>query len=181
MSEEQNDEIIEVKEPERVYVHGNDLHFNTTAFCFMRPYHLPNLPDQELPLKDTWFIVPAIQNGPMLTLISQNIMMMAIMVIDQNGRTVKAHRVNTMTAPLLTQHELDEIRKEAIDIPKWEQLNQQAFPYESMFDKTSMTQRVKASGTDFAKDARMESENIVYNQIRQRVKPQPCTTCGKRR
>lgn len=163
-----------------IFVFGSDVDFNTVIYCFMRAYHLPSIEGQELPVKDTWFIVPAVQHGPMITLVHQNIETAALMMIDSNGRTVKSHRVNLQTAPALSEFELEEIRKEAFDIPAWEKAKQEAFPYASMFDKTTMIQRFKDSGLTQQAIQSHESSNITYNTIRKKIKPQPCTTCGKK-
>lgn len=162
-----------------VYVHNSELEFNTVIYCLLRAYHLPVLDGQELPLQDTWFIVPAVQHGPMINLVNSNISIVALAMIDAAGRTVKAHRVNPQIAPALSDYEISQIKKEAFDIPVWEQTQQKSFPYDSMFDKESMAARYVASGVTQQQVMSQTSSNILYNEIRRKVQPRPCTTCGK--
>ena len=162
-----------------VYVHNSDLDFNTVIYCFMRSFHLPVLDGQELPLQDTWFIVPAVQHGPMINLVNSNIEVSALMMIDAEGRPVKAHRVNPNIAPTLSDYEISQIKKEAFDIPLWEQTQQRSFPYESMFDKEKMKASYASSGLTQQQVLSNTSSNILYNEIRKKVQPRPCTTCGK--
>lgn len=164
---------------DKIYVHGSDVDFNTIVYCMMRAYHLPTLPGQELPLQDTWFAVPAVKHGPIITLVFSDVETAALMMIDSDGRTVKSHRVNLNTAPTLSDYELNEIKKEAFDIPAWERVKQMSFPYASMFDQDGMRARFETSGLSPATIMRQESTNEVYTSIRRKIKPQPCTTCGK--
>lgn len=163
---------------EKIYVHGSDIDFNMIVYCFMRGYHLPILEGQELPIRDTWFAVPAVKHGPIVSLVNPNIELTALMMIDATGHVVKAHRVNPNLAPALGEFELGEIRKEMFDIPMWEKMQQKSFPYDSMFDKTNVAERFKASGHTPASSMNIESSNITYQAIRKRVQPRPCTTCG---
>lgn len=162
-----------------VYVHNSDLDFNTVIYCFMRAYHLPTLDEQELPLQDTWFIVPAVQYGPVINLVNSNIAVSALTMIDATGRVVKGSRINPNTAPTLTDHEIAKIKKEAFDIPLWEKTNQKAFPYASMFDKAGMTTRLANSGLTQQDIMSQTTSNMLYNEIRTKVRGRPCTTCGK--
>jgi len=163
---------------QKIYAHGSDVDFNLIVYCFMRSLHLPILEGQDLPLQDTWFAVPAAQHGPMVSLINLNIELAALQMIDQNGRVVKAHRVNLNNAPVLSGFEMDQIKKEAFDIPLWEQANQKAFPYDSMFDKEKMKQIFVSTGQTAASLMNIESSNITYQAIRKKIQPRPCTTCG---
>lgn len=163
-----------------IYVHeSNGIDFNTVVYCLIRPYHLPTLDGQELPLVDTWFIVPAVRLGPTLSLVNSNIEISALTVIDEDGRTVKGSRINPNIAPSLNDHEIAKIKKEAFDIPLWEKTNQRSFPYDSMFDKAAMKTRLDASGLTRQDILSQTSTNIVYNEIRTKVRGRPCTTCGK--
>lgn len=164
--------------PVSIYVHGSNAHFNTLVYVMMRAIHLPILDGQELPLKDTWFAVPAMQHGPMVSLVSNEVEIGALMIIDGNGRTVKAHRVSPMNAPLLEGYQLEAVKKEAFDIPLWEKTNNRAFPYATMFDKQAMAARYKEVGATPTSVMNVESENKIYNSIRRRVQPSPCRTCG---
>lgn len=172
---------MEVKPEDKIYVHGSDIDFNTLIYCFMRAYHLPSLEGQELPLKDTWFAVPAVKHGPIIHLVNPNIEFTALMMIDKEGRVVKAARVNPNTAPTLSEYELGEIQKEMFDIPMWEKTQQKSFPYESMFDKAKVAERFKESGATQQTVMNIESSNITYQEIRKKVQPRPCTTCGGNR
>jgi hypothetical protein len=163
-----------------VYVHNSDLDFNTVIYCFMRAYHLPTLEGQELPLQDTWFIVPAVQYGPVVNLVNANIEASALTMIDAGGRTVRGSRINPNIAAALTKHEIAQIEKEAFDIPLWEKTNQKSFPYDTMFDKVSMTARLNESGLTKQDILSQTTSNILYNEIRTKVRNRPpCTTCGK--
>jgi len=163
---------------QKIYVHEGEVDCNLLVYCFMRSIHLPILEGQELPLQDTWFVVPAVTHGPMVSLINLEIEMTALQMIDQNGRVVKAHRVNLNTAPILSQFEIDEIKKEAFDIPMWEQTNQKKFPYASMFDKEKMKQIFDATGQTPASLMNIQSSNVTYQTVRKKIQPRPCTTCG---
>ncbi len=163
-----------------IYVHNSEIDFNTVIFCFMRSFHLPILEDQDLPLQDTWFMVPAVQHGPMVSLVNPNIELTALMMIDQNGLVVKAHRVNPHTTPPLGTYELELMKKEAFDIPLWEKIKQKSFPYETMFDKTAVAKRYREAGGTPATAMNIESSNITYQTIRKKIQPRPCTTCGGR-
>lgn len=180
MTEEFDDQPdVVVEAPKSIFVFGSDMHFNTIVYCCMRAIHLPIFEGgQELPLQDTWFTVPAIQHGPMITLVNNNIELSALMIIDGNGRTVKAHRVNTITAPVLEGFELNKIKMESFDIPLWEETNKKPFPYETMFDKQAMTRRFNEVGATSKSILGIESTNETYNAIRKKVQPKPCTTCG---
>lgn len=164
--------------PVSVFVHGSTAHFNTLLYVCMRAIHLPVLEGQELPLVDTWFAVPAMQHGPMVTLVYGDLELAALMIIDGNGRTVKAHRVNPITAPLIDGFELSSVRKEAFDIPMWEKANDKPFPYATMFDKQAMSKRYAEVGASPTSILNIESNNATYNAIRKRVQPAPCKTCG---
>lgn len=172
--------IVEIEEPEEIYVHGSPVKFNTKVYCFMRSFHLPILEDQELPLQDTWFMVPAVQHGPMISLANPNIELAALMMIDQNGLVVKAHRVNPHITPPLGNFELDMMKKEAFDISVWEKAKQQSFPYETMFDKSAVAARYRDAKATPAMAMNIESSNITYQTIRKKIQPKPCTTCGGR-
>lgn len=163
---------------EKIYVHGSDIDFNAIIYCFMRAYHLPQIEGQELPLKDTWFAIPAVKHGPIVHLVNPNIELSALMMIDQQGRVVKAARVNHQTAPQLSEFELGKIRNEMFDIPMWEKTQQKAFPYDTMFEKTLVATRFKESGATPATAMNIDSSNITYQEIRKKVQPRPCTTCG---
>lgn len=163
---------------DKPYVHNAEMDFNTVVYCFMRSFHLPILEDQELPLQDTWFVVPAAQHGPMISLVYADIQHVALQMIDREGRVVKAHRVNLQMAPTLSTYELGEIKKEAFDIPLWEQTHQKAFPYDTMFDKDKMKSAIQATGHTPATMMNIQSDNVVYQQIRKKIQPRPCTTCG---
>lgn len=164
-----------------IYVHGSDINFNTVVYCFMRSYHLPILDGQELPLQDTWFAVPGVKHGPMVSLVNPNIELTALMMIDQDGRVVKAHRVNPHVTPPLSGYELEAMKKEAFDIPMWEKSKQMAFPYATMFDKQAVATRFRESGATPAQAMNIESSNISYTAIRKKIQPRPCTTCGGRK
>jgi hypothetical protein len=172
---------MENKADEKIYVHGSDIAFNTLIYCFMRAYHLPTLEGQDLPLKDTWFAVPAVKHGPIIHLVNPNIEFTALMMIDSAGHVVKAARVNPNIAPALSEFELAEIQKEMFDIPLWEKTQQESFPYDSMFEKTAVAERFKATGATPATAMNIESSNITYQTIRKKVQPRPCTTCGGKR
>uniref|UniRef100_A0AB39CE51 Uncharacterized protein n=1 Tax=Pseudomonas phage HRDY3 TaxID=3236930 RepID=A0AB39CE51_9VIRU len=163
---------------QKIYTHDSDMDCNLIVYCFMRSIHLPILEGQELPLQDTWFAVPAVQHGPMVSLMNLEVEMTALQMIDQNGRVVKAHRVNPNIAPILSQFEIDQIKREAFDIPLWEQTNQKKFPYDSMFDKAKMKQIFDTTGQTAASLMTIESSNITYQTIRKKIQPRPCTTCG---
>jgi len=164
---------------EKIYVHGaEDIGFNLIVYCFMRSLHLPILEGQELPLVDTWFAVPAVQHNTMVSLVNPNVELAALQMIDQHGRVVKAHRVNLNTAPTLSSFEVGEIKKEAFDIPLWERTNQKAFPYDTMFDKAKMKEIFAQTGHTAASLMNIQSDNVVYQQIRKKIQPRPCTTCG---
>lgn len=162
-----------------VYVHNSELDFNTVIYCLIRGYHLPTLEGQELEIKDTWFVVPAVQHGPMINLVNSNISITALAMIDAEGRTVKSHRVNPLIAPALSEYEIARIKAEAFDIPLWEKTQQKSFPYDSMFDQETKAARYLASGITPQQIMSQTSTNILYNEIRTKVQPRPCTTCGK--
>jgi hypothetical protein len=175
MSEEQTT----VPEQKSFFVFGSDMHFNTVVYACMRAIHLPMFEGgQELPLVDTWFAIAAIQHGPMVSLVNNNVELSALMIIDAAGRTVKAHRVNTLTAPVLEGFELNKVKAESFDIPLWEKTHNKPFPYETMFDKFAMTRRFNEVGATASSIMGIESNNETYNAIRKRVQPRPCTTCG---
>lgn len=179
MSEEFVEQEAGTNEPKNIFVFGSDMHFNTVAHVCMRAIHLPVLDNgQELPLVDTWFTVAAIQHGPMVSLVNNNMELSALMIIDGNGRTVKAHRVNVLTAPVLEGFELNRIKAEAFDIPLWEKTHNKPFPYETMFDKLAMTRRYNEVGATPSSLIGIDSNNETYNAIRKRVQPAPCKTCG---
>lgn len=161
-----------------VFVYGSDLTFNEYVYAFMRSYHLPDVEGQTFPQKDTWFIVAALRQNNIVNLVSAQIEATALMLIDSEGRTIKAHRINPLTAPRISVEEINAIRKEAFDIPLWEKLNQKPFPYKSMFDRTRMQQRFMSSGLTKEVAMNIESSNITYNAIRKKIQPRPCTTCG---
>jgi hypothetical protein len=91
---------------------------------------------------------------------------------------VKAARVNPNIAPALSEFELNAIRKEMFDIPMWEKTQQKSFPYDTMFDKALVATRFKESGATQATAMNIDSSNITYQEIRKKVQPRPCTTCG---
>lgn len=163
-----------------IYVHDSPVAFNTYVYAFMRSFHLPELEDQQLPLVDTWFMVPAVKHGTMVSLANSDIELAALMMIDEDGYVVKGHRVNLQTAPPLGQHELDMMKREAFDISMWEKIKQQSFPYATMFNKANIAARYRQSGATPATAMNIESSNITYQEIRKRVQPRPCTTCGGR-
>lgn len=163
---------------EKIYVHDSSIDFNLIVYCFMRAYHLPQIEGQEFPLKDTWFAIPAVKHGPIVSLVNPNIELTALMMIDEEGRVVKAARVNPNIAPALSEFELNAIRKEMFDIPMWEKAQQKSFPYDTMFDKALVATRFKESGATQATAMNIDSSNITYQEIRKKVQPRPCTTCG---
>src|SRR5690606_7107771 len=124
--------------------------------------------------------VRAVQHGPVLSLADSQIENASLMMIDSNGRVVRAHRVNLNTPPVIDGFELEAIKREAFSIPLWEQVNQRTIPYASMFDKTRMSSRLVSSNLSKQQVMSGESTNITYNKVRTRIK-QPCTTCGGRR
>lgn len=163
---------------QKIYVHNAEVDCNAILYCMMRAHHLPYLEGQELPLQDTWFIVPAVKHGPMYSLMYADIELAALQIIDQDGRPVKAHRVNPNVAPVLSAYEIGLIVKEAFDIPLWEKVNQKSFPYASMFDKSRMRSAFEATGAQMSSAMGIESSNITYQTIRKKIQPRPCTTCG---
>lgn len=156
------------------------LEFNTLVYCLMRAWHLPDLPD--IGTTDKWFKVPAVKIGPVYNLINSNFDFTALMMLDQDGRLVKSHRVNLSTAPKIDGFELESLQREAFDIPLWEEVNEKEFPYASMFDSTRISQRFVSTGAASNQQAMLasSSSNITYNAIREKVQPKPCN-CGKGR
>lgn len=155
------------------------LEFNTLVYCLMRPWHLPDLPN--LPAVDTWFAVPAVKIGPIYNIINANFDLAALMIVDEEGRVVKSHRVNLNLAPKVQGYDLEELKLQAFDIPLWEQTNQKEFPYSTMFDPSRIGQRYSAlNPTDNKAMLSSVSTNVVYNKIRETVQPKPCN-CGKGR
>jgi|SRR5690606_10765720 len=163
-----------------IYTYDKSIAFNTLIYCLMRSYHLPEVPELENVGTDTWIAVPAVQHGPVLSLANSQIENASLMMIDSNGRVVRAHRVNLNTPPVIDGFELEAIKREAFSIPLWEQVNQRTIPYASMFDKTRMSSRLVSSNLSKQQIMSGESTNITYNKVRTRIK-QPCTTCGGRR
>lgn len=163
-----------------IYVHTpiEGLQFNALVYCLMRSWHLPDLPD--IGTVDKWFKVPAVKIGPVYNLVNSNFDFTALMMLDQEGRLVKSHRVNINLAPKIDGYELESLQREAFDIPLWEEINEKDFPYASMFDSTRISQRFVSTGAQANQQALLESSssNVTYNAIRERVKPKPCN-CGK--
>jgi hypothetical protein len=157
-----------------VYNNVGDLEFNTLVYCLMRAWHLPDI--ENIQPIDQWFAVPTVKIGP----IYSNFDYTALMMIDDDGRLVKAHRVNLNIAPKIDGFELDELKKQAFNISLWEETNQKEFPYSTMFDPARISQRYALlTQQQQASALTLASPNIVYNKIRETVKPKPCN-CGKK-
>lgn len=162
-----------------IFDNPGNIQFNALVYCLMRVWHLPDLPN--IAKEDQWFAVPALKNGETYNIINSNFELTALMMVAEDGRLVKSHRVNLSLAPKIDGFELEELKRQAFDIPLWEQTNQQAFPYASMFESSRIGQRYSASSAEAkASVLNSSSNNIVYNKIREQVKPKPCN-CGKTR
>lgn len=154
--------------------------FNALVYCMIRGFYVPEL--EGLESKDTWFAVPAVQFGGIINLAYAKLELASLMMIDHNGRVVKAHRTNLSAPPVIEGYELDTVKNEAFSIPMWEQTNQRNFPYEMMFDKQSMTERYTRSGADRQQIMSGGSSNITYNNLYAQIKKRSgCTTCGGRK
>ncbi len=165
---------------DEIYVHNKveGLTFNAIAYCLMKVWHLPDI--EGIGKEDRWFAVPAVKIGPIYNIINANFEFTALMILDADGRLIKSHRVNLNTAPKIDGFELEEIKRQAFDIPMWERANQAPFPYESMFEGSRIAQRYQAASVDQQRTVNNgASSNQVYNKIRSKVQPRPCN-CGKK-
>jgi len=165
-----------------IYVHDNPqkLEYNALLYVFMRQWYTPELPNHTFK-GDTWFKVPAIRTETMdkvsYTIINLKLEMSAMMIISDNGRLMKANRVNLdqKVAP----HQIEQIHEEAFDIPAWEKANQQAFPYDLMFNSAEVNRRYRAlNGTSTNAYFSIDSSNSLFKEIKKSVSPKPCN-CGK--
>lgn len=158
-----------------VYSHSG-VAFNTLVYCLIRSYYIPEI--EGLEPKDTWFAVPAIQMGPIINLAHARLENAALMMIDSNGRVVKAHKVSG-APPVLEGYELETVKTEAFSIPMWEQINQAEFPYGLMFNKDSINARHTRAGVEQNMAQHLASTNITYNQVYNRIRATGgCKTCG---
>lgn len=165
-----------------IYVHDNPqgLEFNSILYVFMRHWYCPELPEHSF-TGDTWFKVPAIRketrDNVSYTIINSKIEMSAMMMISDNGRLLKANRVNLdqKVAP----HQLQEIEREAFDISMWEKANQQPFPYALMFNSADVNRRYREkNGLNTDVYFSPASSNALFTEIKKAVSPRPCN-CGK--
>ncbi len=151
--------------------------FNALVYCMVRGFYVPEL--EGLEPKDTWFAVPAVQMGPLINLAFAKLELASLMMVDHNGRVIKAFRVNLQAPPVLEGYELETVKNEAFSIPLWEQTNQRAFPYDLMFNKQNMTERYTRAGAERQQIMSGGSNNNTYNKIYANIKRKGgCTTCG---
>ena len=165
-----------------IYVHDNpqNLEYNALLYVFMRHWYCPELPDHVFH-GDTWFKVPAIRvetkDRVSYTIINSKIEMSAMMMLSDNGRLMKANRVNLDQK--VPDHQLKEVEREAFDISQWEKANQTSFPYGKMFDSALVNARYRTrNGANTEAYFSISSTNQLFSQIKKVVSPKPCN-CGK--
>lgn len=146
----------------------------TYVFILLRQYNVPT-PTIPMPNGDMWFKVPVLDFGGIISFTHTNLELAAIMIVDAQGRVIKTQRTNTNTAKV-SEYLLTKLGNEAFDIEAWEAANGTAFPYESMFDRDAVRQRLLSVGK---LEAGTISNNVTFKEIRSEIKPK-CKQCGQR-
>lgn len=162
---------------------GN-IEFNTTLFMFVKSWFVPAEEGTSLP--DSWLRVPAIQSPGLsagtfiYTPININIETVAMMSVTEEGKVLKASRVD-VSQKVIDAEKLAEIREQAIDISAWEQQLDKPWPYRDMFNSQLISARYRNRyGEDRAPFHSILSDtNVVYNEARASVMARPCN-CGKK-
>lgn len=168
-----------------IYVHPDNnpgnLEYTHKIFMFVKSWFVPV--EEGVVPNDTWYAVPAIKSQGLAgqtiyTPININIESVSLMIVDEEGKVIKASRV----APgrELPESNLESIKREVFDISDWERGTGQAWPYRKMFDSKLITARYQSKyGTDQTPfQAIMSDTNNAYNNARASVMARPCN-CGK--
>lgn len=165
-----------------IYVHDNPqgLNFNAVMYAFMRSWYLPELPNHRFK-GDAWIKFPAIRvetpQAITYTPINLKIELSSMMLVNQDARLMRA--VKARTDAKLMDFQMRQIESEAFDIPAWEKLNQQAFPYDQMFNAALVNKRyAERNGTSTNAYFSIDSDNTLFKEVRKAVTPKPCN-CGK--
>lgn len=172
-----------------IYVHKNpgSIDYNTCLYAFMYSCYFPTSAYEAVVSKDFWIRVPAVRtrvsNGrDSFVCLNSKVERTALMLVaEDDGLVIKTGKVQPYRQ--VPAKILEDIKKEAIDIPEYERFNNESWEYNLMFNKDMVRHRW-SQRHDWVKENEkglvpMSPVNKTYKKARRASMPPPCKNCGK--